>query len=95
MKALPPILVMLEGKDATSLWQFANAPPPIIVRFWVLKTFRMLMAESNALLGIAVNPETSNEPEILLLWNAYCPNDCKNNVGHANPPPEPPVPENA
>jgi len=35
-KALPPILVILEGKDATSLWQRTNAPPAIDVRFWVL-----------------------------------------------------------
>jgi hypothetical protein len=35
-KALSPILVILEEKDATSLWQRLNAFAPIDVRFWVL-----------------------------------------------------------
>jgi len=36
LKALSPILVILEGKDATSLLQRLNAFAPIDVRFWVL-----------------------------------------------------------
>jgi len=35
-KALAPIDVILEEKDATSLWQLRNAVAPIDVRFWVL-----------------------------------------------------------
>jgi hypothetical protein len=50
---------------------------------------------SNALSGIAVNPDTSKEPEILLLMNAATPNDCKDNVGQNNPVPPVPVPLNA
>jgi len=43
-------------------------------------------AESNALLGIDVNPDTSNEPEILQFWNADPANDVRYNVGHSNGP---------
>ena len=39
----------------------------------------------NALPGIDVNPDTSNEPEIPLFWNAFPPNDRKDNVGQDNP----------
>ena len=49
----------------------------------------------NAAVGIAVNPDISNEPEILLFWNASIPNDCKNNVGQNNPTPVVPVELNA
>jgi len=35
-KAELPIDVILEEKDATSLWQLRNAVAPIDVRFWVL-----------------------------------------------------------
>ena len=88
-KALSPILVILEEKDAVSLLHLANALWPIDVRFWVLKIFRMLVADSNALLGIAVNPDTSNEPEIPQFRNADAPNDRKDKVGHTNPPERP------
>jgi len=55
----------------------------------------LAVALLNAVAGIAVNPETSNEPEILLFWNASDPNDVKNNVGQDNPVPEVPAPSNA
>ena len=42
MKALLPIDVILEGKDATSLWQFENPPPPMVVNRIALK-FVMVM----------------------------------------------------
>ena len=49
----------------------------------------------NALGGIAVNPETSNEPEILLFWNASDPNNVKDKVGQFNPTPVTPALSNA
>jgi len=51
---------------------------------------------SNALVGIAVNPETSNEQTMLAaFWNVDIPNDCKDKVGINNPVPLPPVEKNA
>ncbi len=93
---MPPILVILEEKDATSLWQLRNAVAPIDVRFWVLKIFCRLVAPSNALVGIAVNPDTSNEPEMPAeFMNALVPSEVNLRPRDTNNPGLPPAAKNA
>jgi hypothetical protein len=55
----------------------------------------LAVALLNAAAGIAVNPDTSNEPEIPQFWNALTPKNVKNNVGQFNPVPEVPELRNA
>ena len=86
-KLFKPIDLRLEEKDATSLWQLLNANVPIDVRFWVLKIFCRLIAPSNALAGISVNPDTSNEPEMPFEFtNAFVPSEINFRLRDTNPP---------